>query len=165
MTGKNVERILEDPYVFLIAWHHDCMYGLIRHERNNLVLIILTFFFAGWVGVDAGTDNFLDGIAGLEYGATEADGKDECKYVEEESVADEQELGYDWVMALDEAWRIVETDEAGLDYLERAFCYHQDHEDREAWETANNPVEDGHGCRSSWQDGESVFAAVCIGVD
>jgi hypothetical protein len=112
MTGKNVERILEDPYVFLIAWHHDCMYGLIRHERNVVLLqarglladdlIILTFFFAGWGGVDAGTDNFLDGIADLGYRATEADGKDECEYVEEESVTDEQELGKDWVMALDE---------------------------------------------------------------
>jgi hypothetical protein len=174
MTGKDVERILEDRYVFLIAGHHDCMYGLIWHERLLLLIqargklvhdwIILTLFFAHWVGLRTSTDNFLDGIAGLGHGATETDGKDECNSVEDEGVADEQELGKDWVVAPDEAWRIVETDDAGLDYLEGAFCYDQDRENRETWETANNPVEDGHVCRS-WQYGGRVFTIVCIGVD
>jgi hypothetical protein len=76
--------------------------------------------------------------------------------VEDEGVADEQELGKNWVMTLDEAWRIVKTDEAGLDYLEGAFCYGQNHEDREAWETANDPVENSHVCPSS-QYGRRIF--------
>jgi hypothetical protein len=63
-------------------------------------------------------------------------------------------------MALDEAWRVVEADQGRLDNLERAFYYDQYTEDREAWKTTDNPVEDGH-VGHSWQDGERVYMA-CI---
>ena len=77
-----------------------------------------------------------------------------------QSVCDEQELGKDWVVAVNEAWRVVAADQASLDNLEGAFCYDQHDEDREAWETTNNPVEDRHVCRS-WQYGGRV-GTVCI---
>jgi hypothetical protein len=80
--------------------------------------------------------------------------------VKNEGVANEQELGNDWVVTLDEAWRVVEADQGRLDNLERAFCYDQYTEDREARKTTDNPVEDGH-VRRSWQDGGRMYIA-CI---
>lgn len=150
------------------------MNGLIWRERHFLLLqarrglanygIILTLFFARCVGLTAGTENLFDGITGLRHGAAETDRKEECEGVKGEGVGDEQELRKDWIVALDEAWRVVEANEAGLDDLQGALCYDQDQENGEAWETANNPIEEGHGCRS-WRYREKVYAVVCIGVE
>ena len=76
--------------------------------------------------------------------------------MENEGVANEQELGNDWVVALDEAGRVVEADQGRLDNLERAFCYDQHTEDGEAWKTTDNPVEDGH-VGPNWQEGEKEY--------
>ena len=87
--------------------------------------------------------------------------------MKDEGVCDEQELGKDWVVALDEAWRVVEADQTCLDDLQRALCYDQDADDGEAWQTADNPVKDGHVCcTGSWQYGEQEsWCRVCIEVD
>jgi hypothetical protein len=86
MIGKDVQGIFEDPDIFLVARHHDSMYGLIWRERYFLVLqarrglledwIILALFFAGEVSFTASTEHLFDRIAGLRDRATETDGKE-----------------------------------------------------------------------------------------
>jgi len=57
-------------------------------------------------------------------------------------------MNKNWAMTGLWPWRVVEADQGRLDNLERAFCYDQHTEDREAWKTTDNPVEDGHVGRS-----------------
>ena len=66
--------------------------------------------------------------------------------MKDERVSYEQELGKDRVVAMNEAWGIVEADQARLDDLQRALCYDQDEEDGETWQTTDDPVEDRHVC-------------------
>ena len=133
MTGKDVEGIFENTDVFLVTRHHDGMYGLTERDGYFLLLqarrglskgwIILEFFFASGAGIIASTADLLDGIAGLVDGAAETNGKEDCKKMKNERVGDEQDLGEDWIVALDEARWVVETNQAGLDNLEGTFSY------------------------------------------
>lgn len=89
MTGKDIESIFKDPYVFFVAWDHDGMYGLIRRGGNLLLLQtrrrlsedgnILALFFARCVGFTASLEDFFDRVASLINGPTETDGKEKCK--------------------------------------------------------------------------------------
>ena len=63
------------------------------------------------------------------------------------------------MVALDEAGRVIEADQRRLDNLERAFCYDQHTEDKEARKTTDNPVEDGHFGRS-WQEKRCIWYAL-----
>jgi hypothetical protein len=89
MTGKDIESIFEDPYVFFVAWDHDGMYGLIGRRGNFLLLQtrrglsedgnILALFFACCVGFTASLEDLFDRVTDLINGATETDGKEKCK--------------------------------------------------------------------------------------
>jgi len=89
VTGKDIEGIFEDPYVLLVAWDHDGVYGLIGRKGNFLLLQtrrwlpkdwnILALFFACCVGFTASLEDFFDGVAGLINGAAQTDGKEKCK--------------------------------------------------------------------------------------